>query len=170
MYKMSREPGVSLVAIATIVLLLAPSAMAGDGDIVGMDFRANYDGGLVGKVQDVRGGDVIVALNDGSQVTVPMSDVIVRKDQGHVMFKGSKGELYSMADDTRRGYYRDRYRDDRYRDDRYRDDRYRDDRYRDDRDRGYYGDRRDDRYDDPPRDRYDNRDRPEGFLDQLFGK
>ena len=138
MYEMFRKAGFSLLAIVTLILLLASSAMARDrnrsdrGDIVGMDVRAR-GGGTVGTVEDVvrapggRGWDVIIDLHDGGEVTVPRSRLTV--GQNHVMFHGSRDDL----NDTRRGYYRDRYRDRDYDRDRYRE---RDD-YRDRNERGF---------------------------------
>lgn len=180
-----RKSGVFLAAIAVFVLLPVSSAMARDdgGDIVGMDVRANYNGGLVGKVEDVRGSDVIIDLKEGSDVTVPRSSLSVNRENGYVLFEGSKRSLYNMYD-SQRGYYRDRDRDRDYSRDGYSRDRDRERGYYRDRDRDYprddnYRDRdrdrdysRDDHYRDRDRDRDDYRKREEGgfggLLDQFL--
>jgi len=187
MYNRLKKSGVYLAAIAVLVLVLVPPAIARDdgGDIVGMDVRANYGGGLVGKVEDVRGSDVIIDLKEGSDVIVPRSSLSVNRENGYVLFEGSKHALYNMYD-SQRGYYRGSDRDRDYSRDGYPGDRDRERGYyrgrdrdrdysRDDRDRdysrdGYSGDR--DRYNDDYRDRDDYRNRDEGgfggLLDQFL--
>ncbi|RJR35110.1 MAG: hypothetical protein C4576_25475 [Desulfobacteraceae bacterium] len=183
MYYALKKSVVCLAAVAVLFLLLVPPVMARDdgGNIVGMDVRANYNGGLVGKVEDVRGSDVVIDLKEGSDVIVPRSSLSVNRENGYVLFEGSKNALYNMYD-SQRGYYRDRDRDrDRYRDDYYRDrDRergyYRDrDRFRDYSRDDYYRDRdqyrdypRDDYYRDGDRYRDDYREREEGGLGGLI--
>jgi hypothetical protein len=116
MYKAFRKEGISLFAIAALVLFFAPSVPArewGQGaarDIVGMDVTARH-GGVVGKVEDValfpdgRVRDVIIGLNGTDrEVSVPMSSIRVHRD--YVTYEGTRDELYNMASAyTRHGYY-----------------------------------------------------------------
>ena len=103
MYRVFNKAGVSLFAIAALVLLFGPSVAArewgqgADRDIVGMDVTAGQ-GGVVGKVEDVatlpdgRIRDVIIGLNGtDSEVSVPMSSIRVHRD--HVTYEGTRNEL-----------------------------------------------------------------------------